>query len=227
MSAAHRAAARQLLPMYKSLEHYEELLAAKATCRRGCSSCCYQAVRITLLEAVYIVDALHRAPGWDAERLAALRAAAAAQAAYAGSLPAASFYEDFMRAKLGCIFLDKDSGDCRVYDQRPFECRLYFVENDPADCAPERVGGAVRVFDVRNTMERAATRMLELFDEARLPNAWGSIAEMINAAFELQARAPSDFARWLQAHAEVVVDGETGKPHGTWRAVKELVGGRT
>lgn len=218
MSAAHRVVARKLLRLYDETDDYVEGTAARASCKRGCHHCCYQAVSIPLIEAIGMLDGLHRDPAWTPERITALRRQCADDAAFGRSLPLETFYDDYMLSLRGCPLLDKQSGDCTAYAQRPLQCRIYFSEGDPADCSVANVGNVVRIL---SPPEEVVTQIVQLVTlrsrEAGIPFARGTIAEMLLAAFEIHERSPRDFERWIVDHCEVVVIERTGEWSGKLR----------
>lgn len=92
-----------------------EKVAPSTICKRGCSHCCYQAVRLSQWEAERIGKAIGREPAAADNRGAPI---GEASEHYAGT---------------PCPML-KD-GECSVYDVRPIACRSYFsLENDASLC---------------------------------------------------------------------------------------------
>jgi Fe-S-cluster containining protein len=192
---AGRAIAKRLLPIYEAVAPFEVMASTKASCARGCSGCCYQWVPAQLAETVLIVDWLQRQPAWQG-RLAALRAAAEEQAAWASTLGDDPNHA-FMESHRGCIFLDRATGDCGVYPVRPLVCRLHFVASDPKDCGPDANGTDVGIIDPGEAIAYAMPRLIT-FTQG-MPFAHGGLAELIVAAFEYLERAPADFDRWVRA----------------------------
>lgn len=89
--------------------------AGAVACRAGCDHCCYQAVSVTLPEALAIVERLRATLTPDA--LVALAARmAAARAATRGLSPPERFSPQHP-----CPFLE--AGCCTIYEVRPLSCR--------------------------------------------------------------------------------------------------------
>jgi Fe-S-cluster containining protein len=98
------------------LESFDELVqSAKnvtvgASCRKGCSHCCYQQPTTSVLEAMHIVTYLKNKgkpldldPVWNWEK-----------------------------GKVPCIFLE--NGECSIYEARPVMCRKYYVHTPKENC---------------------------------------------------------------------------------------------
>lgn len=99
-------------------DRYGDAVKPHAPCRKGCSSCCYQAVAISLPEALL----LSQASGRRAERI---------------NRGLGETYVALTRAQteaygVPCPFLSAADGICTVYEHRPMACRVHHVLNETA-----------------------------------------------------------------------------------------------
>ncbi|HTQ04237.1 MAG TPA: YkgJ family cysteine cluster protein [Polyangiaceae bacterium] len=124
-------AAERLAPLV------EELIRDRPpACARGCSRCCHGLkIEASAPEAVAIAEFLR---GLTPEELAETRAQMADEAAFARTLDA----EARWREQVPCAFLDDESGECVIYDARPFTCRAHtsmsLEQCEAAAADPER-----------------------------------------------------------------------------------------
>lgn len=84
-----------------------------ASCKKGCSNCCYQNVTIFESEAKFLSKKYK-------EKLIAKREELTKQKDIENKQPRK------------CVFLE--NGECSIYEDRPFTCKKYFVKSDPKDC---------------------------------------------------------------------------------------------
>lgn len=98
---------------------------ANVSCRAGCSACCHWPVEVTADEAKLLAERIQADPAIvDREQLA---------------LHAPYELDTFFQLSYEqrrCPFLGPDR-NCRVYDDRPGNCRKFYVQNDPALCADQ------------------------------------------------------------------------------------------
>jgi Fe-S-cluster containining protein len=99
--------------MKKSLEKN-----GPASCKKGCSFCCYQQVMITDDEADLLLRCVAEIDWAKVERQAK-----------------AKRWRDLSREDRSCIFLVDDK--CFPYEHRPSTCRKYFSIEDPKKCDTE------------------------------------------------------------------------------------------
>ncbi len=93
--------------IYNFLTEYGEFVKTFSVCQRKCNHCCRNDVYISQIEAEYI-----------------------------GSMKKLQINTDKKTTHLNnspCPFLDI-SGDCSVYDYRPFNCRTFHTLDDPKYC---------------------------------------------------------------------------------------------
>jgi Fe-S-cluster containining protein len=114
-----RLALRRLRMFYESVDVSASALLATSThegtlaCKRGCAGCCIDGIKISPLEADYILQCA------DHSEIVRRKAAARAPA----EPTVAASLDDFVREGGGrCAFL-ADDNSCSVYEHRPFVCR--------------------------------------------------------------------------------------------------------
>jgi Fe-S-cluster containining protein len=104
-------------------------------CASGCANCCKQAIRATPEEVDYIFDYMAEndiqiefdhdvldKQVWAAERVDSRK-------------DQAEWRRNLSPEDQNCVFLDPDSGKCRIYDARPLNCRNYFSTGSNKYCA--------------------------------------------------------------------------------------------
>lgn len=104
------------------------------SCRAGCAHCCDQMVSIGTADALTLAEyvaAVPDAPAWI-ERIAE---------AARGTPPTLTRRAYFDR-RIPCVFLDRESKRCRVYERRPAACRLHFVVTPAENCSHNGPGTA-------------------------------------------------------------------------------------
>lgn len=107
-------AAERLEPLVAELTHDRP-----PACAAGCSRCCHGLkIEASAPEAVAVAEYLR---GLTPEELAATREQMAEEAEYARSLDADTRW----REQVPCAFLEDATGQCVIYDVRPFTCRAH------------------------------------------------------------------------------------------------------
>lgn len=93
------------------------------SCKRGCAHCCHMFVAATRSEAKHLtmVAATHDIP-IDIERLRKQ------------STMTDDTWTKMPIKDQACVFLDTQTKECRVYNDRPLSCRKYFVTSNPEIC---------------------------------------------------------------------------------------------
>ncbi len=191
---AHKAA-KKLLPLYhEHAEPWTQHARSIASCQRGCNHCCYQLIGTSLAEGALIAAHLMDSPSWMPE-LQALRVRLQQDSddIRAMSGTKSKSYQ-WMENKKGCPFLDKKSGDCRIYNVRPIACRTYFVVSDPDNCSPDKPGAEVRIIDPSHAQVPLINAIVGL--EA-IPTLTGSMQSMVLAGMELISHSSGHFRKWM------------------------------
>lgn len=119
----------------------------KATCKFGCSACCYQLVSISFIEALVIADYLVR--NRSMEQLTELKVKLREQS---GRLRFKENRRTLFEARVPCVFLKMTDGpyvgECEIYRSRPLACRLQYVISDPEHCSPDSIVTGVDLVDM-------------------------------------------------------------------------------
>lgn len=108
----------------------------KITCKKSCSHCCHQIQVINDDEAKLLAK--------RAKEIGIDRQLLREQSEWKPSVDGQYEPEWFRLSpdKNKCVFLD-DGGECRVYEDRPASCRIYFSVGDPMQCSMENAGEKV------------------------------------------------------------------------------------
>lgn len=127
------------------------------TCTKGCHECCRQAVAITSVEAISLVDyAKRNSIQIDSERLKR-------QVKFDDSN-----WHTLPKEDRDCPFLSKE-GLCQVYEIRPLTCRKYYVVSDPDKCNMDKhPGGGVSAW-MSLEVETITTAAFTIYGSNHMP----------------------------------------------------------
>jgi Fe-S-cluster containining protein len=190
-------AAKRLLPLYhQHIDPWAVKAKEIASCNRGCNSCCYQLVGSSLSEGAMIAAHLMETPSWVPE-IRQIRARLQEDSALIRSMKDKP--HEWMVSKRACPFLDKKSGDCRIYSVRPGACRTYFVTSDPENCSPDRPGAEIQFIGAEQVLGPMVIEIISRTQES-IPPLTGSLQSMVLAGMELISHSTSKFQKWLQTH---------------------------
>jgi Fe-S-cluster containining protein len=129
----------------------------KPSCKKGCSWCCYIDVEITVDEAELLLRHVitKKIPiDW-----------------YAVRRQAETKIKELPWKQRACVFLDRDSHECKVYEHRPMVCRKYFVVSDAAKCNSKKYpGGETMVMGINQAelMASAAYTLIKTGPMAKI-----------------------------------------------------------
>ena len=98
-------------------------LASLISCKKGCSACCHTQVAITEAESINLAQLIKDGLTIDWSKLFL-------QAEAGNSMEA---YYKLSYSLRSCVFLS-ESGECRIYEDRPSVCRTNYVISDPKNC---------------------------------------------------------------------------------------------
>lgn len=101
----------------RNIEKYGE----KIKCRKGCSQCCSQIFRITLIDGFIISEHVN---SLDAERKSELKEKSISYLKNVKSFESDDSLSHFREPKLPCPALGKE-GECTIYEARPVICRRF------------------------------------------------------------------------------------------------------
>ena len=119
------------------------------SCRKGCTSCCYQLVPMSIPEVFMIHDIVSSMSAARQEEVLTRFVAAEEQLESLG-IDALSLSDtsqqsirqllvEVHRSGIACAFLEK--GSCTIHASRPAACREYLVSSPPENCA--KIGEAI------------------------------------------------------------------------------------
>lgn len=137
---------------YRAAQHM------KATCKKGCASCCYLMAQVTFADGVLIADHILKQPDWE-KWLPKLREAVQALSEF--GVPVLN--DRFFDKRIPCVFLNTETKTCTIYEQRPATCRTHYVVSDPILCEPGAVNTVALV--LTELMEVAVKTALQLVPE--------------------------------------------------------------
>lgn len=105
------------------------------TCHAGCANCCKQSIRATVEEVDYIFDYIKQNGieiKFDSAQLEKQ-----VEAAYLVETrnDQAEWRKNLVAEEQNCVFLNSDSGFCKIYAARPLNCRNYFSVGSAKYCA--------------------------------------------------------------------------------------------
>lgn len=123
---------------------------AKVHCKRECSNCCIDLVRgITTPEIVNIYHHVrswpdvkelfesHRSSAEIFTRILISKVEPGAREGLAGDDPRIALaHIEYNLLNRSCAFLDRETGNCRIYAVRPVACRYFFSFDPPETCSP-------------------------------------------------------------------------------------------
>lgn len=103
--------------LMEHIDGFNEFVKTFTVCSKGCSSCCYIGVRLTIFEAEIIQDQVFNKGILKGKSLAIMQ-------------------DKLLNGVKPCVFLDIN-GTCSIYEYRPFTCRSFHTVDDPAYCADQ------------------------------------------------------------------------------------------
>lgn len=101
---------------------------SRASCRPGCSHCCYQLTPVLWVEALNMARAVRALP---TERQRQIEAACQVQLRLLERI-STNPHARWQKLMVACPMLE--NGRCSVYGSRPLGCRGHAVSSDPANC---------------------------------------------------------------------------------------------
>lgn len=175
-----------------------EAAGQRVACRTGCAFCCHQHITVNPAELLEIAEAVS---AWPEERRAALRQRLEQEAPRIAALD----HRGRQSARIACPLLDRGTGLCGAYEQRPVACRSHFSALRTACERDFRNRGARRpndkgipTLDAPKVGAAAASVGFELALDAA-----GLSVEPVELAvgLELALREPAVFDRWLDGES--------------------------
>lgn len=139
--------ARALAAYDLYVDTMSEGLPTQIQCRKGCTACCHDVpTGVQAVEYLALYQAYRRLPDYEqlhnaAVDLGELLRAKLTEAGVSDTASLMSDSDDYRAAQLAfrnsrspCVFLDGESGECRVYAWRPIPCRMHVSMSDPQWC---------------------------------------------------------------------------------------------
>jgi Fe-S-cluster containining protein len=124
-------------------------------CKRGCSNCCYDIAIVTHLEMPPIIERLRKMGPLELHFIALAIDEWFGRAKAGGVNPFNSEpqVKTYFQAKLACPLLNRASGECRIYDERPVACRgHYVVDETPDACAERAIRPHIQMLNVQSAL---------------------------------------------------------------------------
>ncbi|HYG88418.1 MAG TPA: YkgJ family cysteine cluster protein [Azospirillum sp.] len=188
--ACHAAASAAIVPLLEQAEAAGQRVA----CRTGCAFCCHQHITVNPAELLEIADAVS---AWPAEKRTVLRRRLEQDAPRIATLD----HRGRQSARIACPMLDRSTGLCSAYEQRPIACRSHFsalrtaCERDFRNRGARRPGDkGIPTLEAPKLRAGAASVGLELALDAL-----GLSVEPVELAvgLRLALEEPGVFDRWL------------------------------
>jgi len=126
------------------------------TCTKGCASCCYHPVMISILEGILIYRWLERKGKFTDELKRKLKSISDQQFG--------TSYEVWLFSLTPCPLLTSDNL-CSAYEVRPFNCRIYYAVSDPHYCHPHRLGTGTEIINRTEALEGFQSKLEALLKE--------------------------------------------------------------
>ena len=130
------------------------------TCTKGCSSCCYHPVRISILEGILLYRWLVKHNKWTPQLQNRLQTTGAQQFG--------TTYEVWLLGLTACPLLDQKTKLCSSYDARPLGCRVYVATSDPHYCHPHRLGPDTKILPRDEYLDSFKSKLDGLMREQKL-----------------------------------------------------------
>ena len=181
-----RRVGRRMLAVYKEkdAEINTRAEAIGSKCGRGCADCCNLTVTITFPEAVAIAEHILTNPEFYLQQNQIHTELAEQIRVHLEGFKQRNprYYFD---QKIPCVFLDKSTKECRVYDVRPATCRSHHVATDPTLCSSDNKDQPVGRIDMDKINNYMNLEALRVSKQANLPLWIGPLQIMVSWAFKL------------------------------------------
>jgi len=153
-----KATITSLKGLYAELDPVAEKVAKEASspCEAGCNHCCYILTLCSIPEGLVLAEAVLKRPDWKAVGRD-LR-----QMAKVTCNPELT-HGLYFRKQLACALLDKKTGQCSAYAERPSACRFHYVITEPELCSIGPEPKSVKVIDFRDLERRVWAHCAQLF----------------------------------------------------------------
>ena len=171
-----------------------------ASCRPGCSHCCYQITPVLWLEALNMARAVRELP---ADRQCQIEAACREQIRLLERITT-NPHTRWQKLMVACPLLE--NGHCSVYGARPMACRGHAVSSDPADCDLSQLS-TVKL--VPGTLIPLIPPTMFAYQQTSVPGYEAPIAIMLHFAF-----MPRDGFKKARGHEVLARASKKWRKHG-------------
>jgi Fe-S-cluster containining protein len=177
---------RRMLSVYRALDPKFEELAAKenVTCKKGCASCCYLQIYITLPEAVALAEKLSE----DPVRMQKVISDCYEQLNKLNPDNALHF-----KQMLPCVLLNEADKTCSVYDARPTACRHHYVVSPAENCSPLSENTEIVRLNTEKADAFVLSEALRVLQQHQMPALIAPIPVALLWAFRLLAEGEMKF----------------------------------
>lgn len=156
---------RKILLIYQQTDAVIEKF--PSCCKRGCSFCCHQNIRIGASEEFTITNYLHEKVGLDVKQK--IKNQLIAWLDYFNNVTPSSrvleendiqvFESQIAKDRIPCFFLI--SGECSIYPARPLVCRTHIVESYPEKCDSDRRRDSIPI--TKDVRQQKAFELIKTF----------------------------------------------------------------
>lgn len=160
----------------------ERAASVNASCRKGCSSCCYALVHTTLPEAMAVAEEIFT-NATHAKLRPTLAGLLRDQLKVAAEGVRRGVKDYYFKARVPCVFLKH--GACSIYASRPSACRLHYVISEPELCSPA-VTATVRRVNMSDIESRHLEAARQASNQAKLPLVAGPFQAVLLEALKMR-----------------------------------------
>lgn len=195
MDKGGRQLGRRMMAVYRQLQEPLEKHAAdaKATCQKGCASCCNLLVYISLPEAVALAEKVLESPATVADVM---------RKCYEQIQRLRLDGTEYFRQAVPCMFLD-ESKACTVYDARPMPCRHHYVVSPPEDCSPLVDGKTVVRLNTEKADAFVMKESLRVSKQRQMPVLLAPIPVAVLWAMKLLTEGEAAFLHALETEPDL------------------------
>ena len=192
MDKSAKQLGRRMLSVYRQLEPKLEEAAAQAnvTCKKGCASCCYLQIYVSLPEAVALAEQIGKDPKHTAEVL---------KKCYE-QLPKLNPDNALhFKQMLPCVLLDEETKTCTAYEARPTACRHHYVVSPASNCSPLAENTEIERLNLEKVDAFVLGESLRVLKQHQLPALLAPIPVALLWAFRLLAEGEVKFIDTLSS----------------------------
>jgi Fe-S-cluster containining protein len=192
MDKSAKQLGRRMLSVYRQLDPKLEEAATNAnvTCKKGCASCCYLQIYVSLPEAVAMAEQIAKDPQYMAEVL---------KRCYE-QLPKLNPDNALhFKQMLPCVLLDTETKTCTSYDSRPTACRHHYVVSPAENCSPLADNVEIERLNLEKVDAFVLGEALRVLKQHNLPALLAPIPVALLWAFRLLVEGEDKFIDTLSS----------------------------